>query len=268
MTQLEYHILEELPLLPQEEVKSHTLSHYVDRLGQALGQQHYVALAKSASHPVGLSLLSQKIFFLPIQMIRICPVCLLEQKSYDRLYWRLQLILYCPLHRVPLLGKCPSCGMPIAANRPLARICQRCQDEYREIAQPRLSSTNFYSLSERFLLRALGAKIQEDAPADEAIARSPVSSLSSNSYLYFLHDTQGSLSRNTLSFPGSVPIGAEPQEYVHIALKTRENSIEPFGIYRVCFVARVTMYDCLSGACHVCILFQVFAQNQAPAPSA
>lgn len=195
LTQLEYHILEELLLLPQEAVKSHTLSHYVDRLGQALGPQQYAALNKSASHPVGISLLSQKIFFLPIQTIRICPVCLLEQKSYDRLYWRLQLILYCPLHRVPLLGKCPSCGMPIAANRPLTRICQRCQHEYREIAQPRLSSTNFYSLSERFLLRALGAKIQEDIPAGEAIAQSPISSLSSDSYLYFLHEMTSHLTR-------------------------------------------------------------------------
>ncbi len=87
-------------------------------------------------------------------------------------------------------------------------------------------------------------------------------------YLALTFSSVNSYSRNILSFPGSVPIGAIPQEYAHIALETGENLIEPFGMYRVCFVARVTTYDCLNGARHVCILFQVFAQNQAPAPSA
>ncbi len=40
-----------------------------------------------------------------------------------------------------------------------------------------------------------GAKIQEDAPADEAMAQSLISSLSSDSYLYFLHEMTSHLTR-------------------------------------------------------------------------
>lgn len=198
LTKQDYTILEELLLLSQEEVKSHTLNQYLARLEKALGPQQSAVLNENFSNPIRLTLLSQKIFFLPTQSIRICPLCLLEQVSYDRLYWRLQLILHCPTHRVPLLEKCPSCEAPIAANRQLAHFCPRCQQEYRMIDQSQLSSTNSFYISERFLLRALGAEIQEDMFAEEAIAQSPISSLSSNSYLYFLHEMTSQLTPGSL----------------------------------------------------------------------
>ncbi len=183
----DYQILEHLLLLSEEQVYSHTLHRFAAPLAQAHGQ----SLSAGAQHnPPSLLWLSSKLqetYFLPIHTIRICPICLQDQKCYDRLYWRLQLILYCPCHRVQLLEKCPSCKAPIASNRQIASSCPRCQQAYDMVNPTPLSSTNALYIGERLLLKALGFGLQEDMLADSALTTSPLSRLLDSSYLSFLH---------------------------------------------------------------------------------
>ena len=183
----DYQILEHLLLLSEEQVYSHTLHRFAAPLAQAHGQP----LSAGAQHnPPSLIWLSSKLqesYFLPIHTIRICPICLQDQEGYDRLYWRLHLIPYCPCHRVRLLEKCPSCEAPIVSNRRIASSCPRCQQAYSLVDPPSLSSTNPLSIGERLLLKALGFELREDVLADSALTTSPLSGLLDSSYLSFLH---------------------------------------------------------------------------------
>lgn len=71
-------------------------------------------------------------FFLPSRYTQVCPRCLDEDEGYDRLYWRCDLLLLCPRHRVFLVRHCPTCHAQIPALRPLSTTCPSCeQGDYR-----------------------------------------------------------------------------------------------------------------------------------------
>jgi hypothetical protein len=183
----DYQILEHLLLLSEEQVYSYTLHRFAAPLAQAHGQPLSAEAQHNPSSLLWLSSKLQEAYFLPLHTIRVCPICLQEQEAYDRLFWRLHLILYCPYHRVRLLEKCPSCEAPIASNRQVASSCPRCQQAYGMVDPTPLSSTNPFSIGERLLLKDLGFALQEDVLANRALTTSLLSRLLDSSYLSFLH---------------------------------------------------------------------------------
>ncbi len=183
----DYRVLGRLLLLSQEELHSHTLHRFAPLLENSESFQQPPEQDSASTHLPQLSPRSREAHFLPIRSIRVCPVCLREPDCYDRLYWRMQLIFYCPQHRVRLLEKCPSCGTPIAASRPSPHSCPRCQHgDYRASDSAPLSFENPLYLGERLFLEALGIELPTDETAARPLASSPLSTLSGISYLSLL----------------------------------------------------------------------------------
>src|SRR5260370_28457957 len=112
----DYPNLENLLLLSQEELHSHTLHRFAPLLEDGEGFQRSPGHESASTNLPQLSSRLQETYFLPIRSIRVCPLCLQEQECYDRLYWRMQLIVHCPQHRLRLLEKCPSCEAPLVAD--------------------------------------------------------------------------------------------------------------------------------------------------------
>ena len=162
----DYRVLERLLLLSQEDLHSHTLHRFAPLLENGESFQQPPGQDRASTHLPQLSPRSRETHFLPVGSIRVCPLCLQEPECYDRLYWRVQLIVYCPQHRVRLLEKCPSCEAPIAASRPSPYFCPRCQHgDYRTGDSTPLSTENPLYLGERLLLEALGIALTVDGTA-------------------------------------------------------------------------------------------------------
>ena len=189
-----YRVLGRLLQLSQEELFSHTLHRFAPLLENGESLQQYPEQDSASTLLPQLSLRSREAHFLPIRSIRVCPVCLREPNCYDRLCWRMQLIVYCPQHRVRLLEKCPSCGTPIAAGRPSSYSCPRCQQgDYRAVDAVPLSPDNPLYLGERLLLEALAIELPTDGTAIRSLAGSPLSTLSDASYLALLKTVSSGL---------------------------------------------------------------------------
>jgi hypothetical protein len=187
----DYHVLKHLLLLSEEQLYNHTLHRFAPLLEEepyhiSHGFQKPSQQVHTSTHPVMLSSKSQRAHFLPVRFIQICPVCLQEQKSYDRLYWRMQLILYCPHHRVPLQEKCPICEAPIPVHRQSLTSCPNCHHgDYRTLISMPIASDHPYYVGELFLLKALGFPISEEKQALMHLARSPLTRLSGVSYITY-----------------------------------------------------------------------------------
>ncbi len=81
--------------------------------------------------------------------LQFCPWCLAADKEpYFRRHWRLALMLLCPIHRVPLLDRCQSCGATVCYERQTARElgdaegwtltqCYKCNADLRDSATDR-----------------------------------------------------------------------------------------------------------------------------------
>ncbi len=183
----DYEVLEHLLILSEEKLYSHTLHRFASLLEGVYGRQQPAEPVNPFTNLMRLSTVSQSTYFLPILSIRVCPICLREQKCYDRLYWRLQLIFHCPQHRVCLLEKCPTCEAPITANRQSPYYCPRCQQgDYRTIGSVPLTPDNPLYVGELLLLKALGIALPVSEIASRSLASSPLSTLSGISYLFLL----------------------------------------------------------------------------------
>ena len=90
----DYDVLEHLLILSEEKLYSHTLHRFASLLEGVYGGQQPAEPVNPFTNLMRLSTVSQSTYFLPILSIRVCPICLQEQKCYDRLYWRLQLIFH------------------------------------------------------------------------------------------------------------------------------------------------------------------------------
>jgi TniQ/Zinc finger found in FPG and IleRS len=175
----DYEVLEHLLILSEEKLYSHTLHRFASLLEGVYGRQQPAEPVNPFTNLMRLSTVSQSTYFLPILSIRVCPICLQEQKCYDRLYWRLQLIFHCPQHRVCLLEKCPTCEAPITANRQSPYYCPRCQQgDYRTIGSMPLTPDNPLYVGELLLLKALGIALPVNEIASRSLASSPLSTLS------------------------------------------------------------------------------------------
>ena len=93
--------------------------------------------------------------------VQICPSCLDEQKSYDRLYWRARPLLLCPRHRVFLIQSCPVCHRPIPAPRLPLSTCPFCGSDYRNHILPLAPEADWLLSSHILFLTRFGVDASE-----------------------------------------------------------------------------------------------------------
>ena len=184
------YVLQRLLLLSKEQLYNHTVHRFAAPLEYAShktsqGDQKYSQQVSTSTQQKLLSSSTLKTHFLRMNFIRVCPLCLQEQESYDRLYWRLQIILFCPYHRMLLVEKCPECRTPIIAHRRHAFICHKChQGDYRTRVSTPIASDNPYILGELLFLHMLGIAIPECQGELLSLKSSPLFTLSNTSYMH------------------------------------------------------------------------------------
>jgi len=98
-------------------------------------------------------------FFLPNLTTQICPLCLEDASSYDRLYWKVRYLLTCHKHVIPLLRQCSTCQKPIPSARLDATTCPICSSTYRSPSstrEPRPMDASCLLRGDLLTLHALG----------------------------------------------------------------------------------------------------------------
>lgn len=93
--------------------------------------------------------------------VQVCPSCLDEQKSYDRLYWRAKPLLLCPRHRVFLIQSCPVCHRPIPTPRLHLSTCPFCGSDYRKHILPLAPEVDWLLSTHIVFLTLLGVDASE-----------------------------------------------------------------------------------------------------------
>lgn len=94
--------------------------------------------------------------------VSVCPSCLDEPESYDRLYWRLPLALICPRHGQVLRRMCPHCQHPIKSLRAHAYRCDFChQGDYRKDVARALGPSSALLDASRWMLQLVGVESEE-----------------------------------------------------------------------------------------------------------
>lgn len=70
-----------------------------------------------------------------------CPACLASSEAYDRLVWALSIWRTCPIHRLPILERCTSCGREHRPLHPTASpaCCSWCGADLTESSTTPLS---------------------------------------------------------------------------------------------------------------------------------
>jgi TniQ len=120
------------------------------------------------------------------RIIQVCPCCLAEPKSYDRLYWRATPLLLCPRHRVFLIQSCSLCRRPIPTPRLYLNTCTSCGGDFRQQVVPLPPEASWLLNTHLVLLTRLGVDASElgELPAnDEA---SFLRDLSPHEYLWII----------------------------------------------------------------------------------
>ena len=131
----EYQLLEQLLFLGEAEIYTMTAHQFAPVL--------YLQQEKTPEIParftrIPFPLLSPKVFrhyFLDAPLTKVCTHCLDVdmRQAYDRLYWRMKSVFFCPVHRSRLRERCPQCNKEIPALRLDPFLCPYCQrGDYRE----------------------------------------------------------------------------------------------------------------------------------------
>ena len=103
-------------------------------------------------------------YFLEYPRTRVCPQCLEEDPVYDRLYWRMRYVFFCPLHRIRLRDFCPHCSKTISALRLEPFHCPSCRrGDYREHGLAPIAQDHLLQVGTVLFLRALGITFPEES---------------------------------------------------------------------------------------------------------
>jgi hypothetical protein len=145
----DYTFLERLLLLDQDTLYALTLNRFAAALNRSSPLpvfedihreflqrlQESAAEEKYSSSRIDRPLLAKwdyRTFFLPVSSIKVCPICLEETETYDRLYWRARFLITCPRHAVFLRERCPACHAAIPSLRTSPTGCPTCgKGDYR-----------------------------------------------------------------------------------------------------------------------------------------
>ena len=102
-------------------------------------------------------------YFLEYPRTRVCPQCLAEGPAYDRIFWRMRHVFFCPFHRTRLRDFCPRCSRTISALRPEPFRCPFCQQgDYREPVETPIAQDHLLHVGTVLFLHALGITLPED----------------------------------------------------------------------------------------------------------
>jgi TniQ len=125
----------------------------------------YPLLSHSAVRRVGISL----------RDIKLCPNCLEEEESYDRLFWRLSPVILCSQHSLLLIDRCPHCQESIPGLRPLHDRCPYCQcGEYQQAQHVVIPPTSLLHEGQTILLHLLTAEGVGGWKGPPAFIESPI----------------------------------------------------------------------------------------------
>ncbi len=177
--QNDYLFLERLLLLDEEQLYALTLHRFVLRFTQRshLSSDRSLETEQSIKR-ASLQYEYGRQFFLSERYTRVCPRCLDEGDGYDRLYWRCELVLFCPRHAVFLIQNCPACQAPIPAFRPSPTHCPTCTTgDYRLALLPLLPEECWLEPGHATLLRHLGIDKAEAGAQLMANDATPLDSL-------------------------------------------------------------------------------------------
>ena len=143
----------------------------------------------ASPQPDGHFLLRPYLFadwFLDNPRTRVCPQCLEESPVYDRQYWRMKYIFFCPLHRTRLRDTCPHCSRTISALRIEPFCCPFCQQgDYRVPVSGPIAQDHPLQMSTILFLRALGITFSEEGFSLQQICPL-LPQKASNTYVSFL----------------------------------------------------------------------------------
>ncbi len=158
-------LLSRLLQLEEEQLYALTLHRFASRFTPPRHSASSVPTQANERCSSGQPVLDERYhsFFLPRRNTQVCPLCLDEDEGYDRLYWRCDLLLLCPRHRVFLVSRCPACQVPIPALRPQSTTCPSCgKGDYRStVLAPRVEEETWLRASHCLLLSHLGVEPAE-----------------------------------------------------------------------------------------------------------
>ncbi len=181
-------------LLHLEEQQLHSLTLHRFAPHFARPRQTVLAVpAESNEQPSGGRLFLEerdRSFFLASRYTQVCPRCLDEDEGYDRLYWRCNLLLHCPRHRVFLVRHCPTCHARIPALRPLSTTCPSCgQGDYRSaVLSPQVEEEPWLQASHALLLGHLGVEPIEAGTGAESDGSTPLRLLDPWDFFWLLKE--------------------------------------------------------------------------------
>jgi len=129
-------------------------------------------------------------FFLANRYTQVCPRCLDEDEGYDHLYWRCDLLLLCPRHRVFLVRHCATRHARIPAFRPLPTTCPSCeQGDYRSaVLSPQLEEEPWLQASHALLLGHLGVEPTQAGTEADSASSTPLQLLDPWDFFWLLKE--------------------------------------------------------------------------------
>ncbi len=182
----DYQVLERQLGLDERSLYRLTLNRWATHL-QAPEKGAHVVSSASPEQTIGRPLLSRSAvrrIGISLRDIKLCPACLEEEPCYDRLFWRLRLVILCPHHSLLLIDRCPLCHEPIPGLRPVSEKCPYCQrGDYRQIPHALIPSTSLLYQGQLLLLNLLTSEGTTNAKCPSIFAGSPI--LSVEPWQYF-----------------------------------------------------------------------------------
>ncbi len=157
--------------------------------------------ARPNARLIARPLLSERSYFKDPLSMKVCPACLDQPDGYDRLYWRMEFILLCQSHALPLRTNCSSCKKFIPALRAELTRCSFCRKGDYRTPTTRVLENSVLFQAELLLLRSLGVPTpQINVPAD-IFSDSPL--LRPVDYFHLYKSMTGTLSH--LFWPEDIP---------------------------------------------------------------
>jgi hypothetical protein len=149
----DYTFLTQLLALDEEKLYELTLHRFATNLQPSELSQ------RSSSDDISRPLLSadaSRAFINSLSSIRVCPLCLEEDKAYGRLYWNIAPVVACPLHNTFLIDRCPTCSRPVRLLRSSLTHCSRCRKgDYRRAQRTFVEQDQFLHTGYSFILKQL-----------------------------------------------------------------------------------------------------------------
>jgi hypothetical protein len=171
----DYWMLERMLGLDEAEIYHMTLHRFATHLQSPKkgGQGASFSRALSIGRPLLSRSAVRRIGISP-RTTKICPGCLEEETGYDRLFWRLRTVIFCPRHSLVLIDRCPTCLAPIPGLRPSPERCPYCHREYLQAYRALIVPTSCLHEGQMLLLHLLTAQSASDWTGSPIFVASPI----------------------------------------------------------------------------------------------